>query len=133
MTARNVQDAAKRAGLPWTTAKGFDTFLPISNHVEQSRIIDPHRIDLSLSVDGQQRQAGNTEHMIVKIPQLLGAISRVMALEPGDVVLTGTPSGVGEVKVGSTMEAELRERGELLAQIKVRVAQRDGPYEFREA
>ena len=133
MTARNVQDAAKRAGLPWTTAKGFDTFLPISNHVDQSRIINPHRIDLSLTVDGQQRQAGNTEQMIFKIPQLLGAISRVMALEPGDVVLTGTPSGVGEVKVGSTMEAELSERGELLAQIKARVAQREGPYEFREA
>ena len=133
MTARNVQDAAKRAGLPWTAAKGFDTFLPVSNFIAQSQIMDPHWLDLSLSVDGATRQAGNTEQMMFKIPQLLGAISRVMLLEPGDVVLTGTPSGVGEVKVGSGMRAELRERGRLVEQIEVRVADRGGPYEFREA
>ena len=133
MTARNVQDAAKKASLPWTEAKGFDTFCPISNFVPQSRIVDPHAIDLELAVDGSTRQAGSTKQMIFKIPQLLGAISRVMTLEPGDVVLTGTPSGVGEVKVGSVMRADMRQRGELVEQIEVRVAERQGPYEFQEA
>ena len=133
MTARNVQDAAKRAGLPWTTAKGFDTFCPVSHFVPQTGIVDPHALDLSLAIDGTPRQAGSTGEMIFRIPALLVAISRVMMLEPGDVVLTGTPSGVGEVKPGQGMRAELKERGRLVQSIDVRVTERDGPYEFREA
>ena len=132
MTARNVQEAAKRAGLPWTTAKGFDTFCPVSDFVPQARVVDPHQLSLTLAVDGQTKQAGTTADMVFRIPALLGAVSRVMSLEPGDVVLTGTPAGVGEVKPGSAMVAELGQRGEVLARIDVRVETRQGPYELRE-
>ena len=105
MTARNVQDEAKKKGLPWTIAKGFDTFLPISAPIPKSAIPAPHACSLFLSVNGAPRQDDPTELMLFRIPRQLADISRVMTLEPGDIVLTGTPKGVGEVRTGDVMRA----------------------------
>lgn len=107
MTARNMQDDAKKSGLPWSIAKGFDTFLPISDRIDKRRIPNPHNVTLKLSVDGEQRQDDSTNLMLFDIPRQLADISRVMTLEPGDLVLTGTPKGVGEVKAGQTMRGEI--------------------------
>jgi acylpyruvate hydrolase len=134
MTARNVQDEAKKKGLPWSIAKGFDTFLPISNIIAKSKIPDPHKVDLWLSVNEEVKQSDNTELMLFRIPRQLSDISRVMTLEEGDIVLTGTPKGVGSVKTGDVMKAGLRVDGKDVeeASLEVMVQDREGPYEFKE-
>ncbi|CAN4106251.1 unnamed protein product [Withania somnifera] len=93
------------AGLPWTVAKGQDTFTPISSVLPQSKVPDPHDIELWLKVDGELRQKGSTRDMIFKIPYLISHISYIMTLFQGDVILTGTPKGVGPVKVGQKIDA----------------------------
>ena len=134
MTGRNVQEEAKKRGLPWSIAKGFDTFLPVSNVIPKSRIPDPHNAFLWLNVNDQVKQADNTELMLFQIPRQLSDISRVVTLEKGDIVLTGTPKGVGPVVTGDVMTAGLKVNGQDIdeASMKVAVADKDGPYEFKE-
>ncbi|KAL9410275.1 hypothetical protein AB3S75_044108 [Citrus x aurantiifolia] len=105
MTAREIQSSAKSAGLPWTVAKGQDTFTPISSVLPKSAVPDPHNLELWLTVDGEIRQKGSTKDMIFKIPYLISHISSIMTLFEGDVILTGTPQGVGPVKVGQKITA----------------------------
>ncbi|KAF2278137.1 uncharacterized protein EI97DRAFT_492698 [Westerdykella ornata] len=134
MTARNVQEEAKKKGLPWSIAKGFDTFLPISNLIAKSRVPDPHNAHLWLSVNGEIKQSDNTGLMLFRIPRQLSDISRVMTLEAGDIVLTGTPKGVGPVTTGDVMKAGLQVDGKDIkdATIEVPVKDRESPYEFKE-
>ena len=105
MTARDLQAAAKAAGQPWTAGKCWDTFSALSEVLPPSAVGDPHALELWLAVDGVQRQRGSTSGMLHRIPELLEAISAVMTLEPGDVILTGTPEGVGPVEPGSIITA----------------------------
>ncbi|EEH37770.2 fumarylacetoacetate hydrolase domain-containing protein [Paracoccidioides lutzii Pb01] len=133
LTARNIQDSAKKAGLPWSIAKGFDTFLPISSLIPKSRITDPHNATLHLSVDGQLCQRDNTNLMLYRIPRQLADISSVMTLEPGDLVLTGTPKGVGEVVGGQVMKAGIEVDGVEVEEGGIEVEVRDrteGRFEF---
>jgi 2-keto-4-pentenoate hydratase/2-oxohepta-3-ene-1,7-dioic acid hydratase in catechol pathway len=134
MTARNVQDEAKKKGLPWSIAKGFDTFLPISQEIPKARIPNPHDAFLRLSVGSQLRQADSTGLMLFKIPRILAEISKVMTLEKGDLVLTGTPKGVGEVKSGDVMKASIEVDGKEVEEgrIEVEVKDRDGKYLYAE-
>ena len=133
MTARNVQSEAKRKGLPWSIAKGFDTFLPVSGFVAKAALPDPHAAELELRVDGAVRQRGPTALMLFRVARQLADVSAVMTLEPGDLLLTGTPSGVGPVGVGDVMRAVLRGReGEELADIEVAVEDKGGRYRFAE-
>ncbi|KAJ5624250.1 hypothetical protein N7510_000559 [Penicillium lagena] len=134
MTARNVQEEAKKKGLPWSIAKGFDTFLPISQEIAKSRIPNPHDAFLRLSVGTTERQADSTSLMLYRIPQQLAQISRVMTLEKGDIVLTGTPKGVGEVRAGDVMKASIEVDGKEIEEgrIEVEVVDREGRYEFKE-
>jgi len=133
MTGRDIQEEAKNKGLPWTIAKGFDTFLPISNPIPKSAIPDPHNAKLYLSVNGETRQSDSTKLMIFRIPRIISDISKVMTLEPGDLVLTGTPKGVGPVQAGDVMEAGVEVDGKDIPEgrIEVGVADRHG-YVFRE-
>jgi len=103
MTARDLQAQAKKEGLPWTLGKCWDTFSPLSATIPQASIPDPHSVELWLKVDGVERQRGSTGDMLAKIPELIAEISAVMTLEKGDVILTGTPEGVGPVDVGQTI------------------------------
>ncbi|XP_038894590.1 probable acylpyruvase FAHD1, mitochondrial [Benincasa hispida] len=105
MTAREIQASAKSAGLPWTVAKGQDTFTPISSILSKASIPDPDDLELWLKVDDEFRQKGSTKDMIFKIPYLISHISSLMTLLEGDVILTGTPSGVGPVKAGQKVTA----------------------------
>ncbi|KAF2001160.1 fumarylacetoacetate hydrolase domain-containing protein 1 [Amniculicola lignicola CBS 123094] len=134
MTARNVQDEAKKKGLPWSIAKGFDTFLPISPLIAKSQIPDPHNATIWLSVNNQLKQSDSTELMLFRIPRQLSDISRVMTLEAGDIVLTGTPKGVGQVGSGDVMRAGLSVGGREVAEagMEVEVVDREGEYEFKE-
>ncbi|KAJ1967448.1 hypothetical protein H4R35_006708 [Dimargaris xerosporica] len=107
LTARNMQVEAKKQGLPWSAAKGFDTFTPISAFIDKAQIPDPHRVRLWCSVGGVTKQNGWTSDMMFQIPQLLAHVSSIMTLEAGDVVLTGTPKGVGPIQPGETINAGL--------------------------
>jgi acylpyruvate hydrolase len=111
MTARDLQAKAKAAGMPWTQAKCYDTFTPLSDEVPASSVADPHDLELWLAVDGVERQRGSTALMMHRVPELLSFISSVMTLQPGDVILTGTPEGVGPVAPGSTITAGISQLG----------------------
>lgn len=134
LTARNIQDEAKKKGLPWTIAKGFDTFLPLSNRIPKYLIPDPHDVELFLSVNGEMRQDDSTSLMLFRISKQLSDISQIMTLKKGDVVLTGTPKGVGEVKVGDVMRAGIRVRGKEVQEgrVEVQVREKEGKYEYAE-
>ena len=130
MTARNIQDESKKKGLPWTIAKGFDTFCPISDFIPKELVRDPHDVDLWLNVNGQNRQDDNSSLMLFRIPRLLSEISGVMTLQRGDIVLTGTPKGVGEVTIGDIMTAGMRVDGHHVRRgsIEIDVQERQGGY-----
>lgn len=134
LTARDVQGEAKKKGLPWSIAKGFDTFLPISDFISKSKIPDPENVTLELKVNGVVKQHDPTSLMIFRIPQLLDSISCVMTLEPGDIVLTGTPKGVGPVVPGDKVECSILDsEGNAIPEgdLKLDVAQKPGPYVFK--
>ncbi|EON97898.1 putative 2-keto-4-pentenoate hydratase protein [Phaeoacremonium minimum UCRPA7] len=134
MTARNIQNEAKKKGLPWDIAKGFDTFLPVSNIIPKSAIPDPHNVELFLQVNGEYHQQDSTELLLFRIPRILSDISRVMALEEGDIVLTGTPKGVGPVVPGDVMRAGIRVDGKELEEgkIEIPVEESTGAYVYSE-
>ncbi|KAJ2617764.1 hypothetical protein H4S08_000144 [Coemansia sp. RSA 1365] len=118
LTARNLQDEAKKKGLPWSAAKGFDTFTPVGPFISATEIPDPHKARLWIEVAGQMKQNGTTDAMIFRIPQLIHHISRIMTLEEGDLVLTGTPKGVGPISPGDSVVAGLEYQGQELSRIK---------------
>ncbi|HEY5523292.1 MAG TPA: fumarylacetoacetate hydrolase family protein [Desulfuromonadaceae bacterium] len=113
MTLRDVQNSLKAKGLPWEIAKGFDTACPLSDFVPASAVADPHALNLKLAVNGEGRQDGTSSDMINRIPQIIAHISGIFALDPGDVILTGTPAGVGQVRAGDVMTAEIVSVGRL--------------------
>ena len=113
MTLRDVQNQLKSKGLPWEIAKGFDTSCPLSDFVPVVAVADPHALNLKLEVNGEVRQDGSSSDMINRIPQIIAHISAIFTLEPGDVILTGTPAGVGQVRAGDVMTAEIGTVGRL--------------------
>lgn len=113
MTLRDVQNELKAKGLPWEVAKGFDTACPLSEFVPAEQVGDPHDLHISLQVDGEQRQNSTTACMIRRIPAIIHEASSIFTLEEGDILLTGTPEGVGPVRSGSRMVAEVEKVGRL--------------------
>jgi 2-keto-4-pentenoate hydratase/2-oxohepta-3-ene-1,7-dioic acid hydratase in catechol pathway len=109
ITARDIQATAKENGWPWGIAKGFDTFAPISDVVSSKKIPNPNDLSFQLEVNSQLRQQGNTNQLIWDVQTLISYISSIMTLEPGDLILTGTPEGVSEIQRGDCIAAELEE------------------------
>jgi len=107
ITARDIQSEAKKNGWPWSIAKGFDTFAPISNVVLKNDDVDPNDLDLSLKVNSEIRQKSNTKNMVFSVEKIIEYVSGIMTLEPGDLIMTGTPEGVGEITKGDILEAQL--------------------------
>ncbi len=105
ITARDIQVEAKKAGMPWTAAKGFDTFAPTGPCIVPAESIDPGNLPLWLTVNGDVRQQSTTAHMIHPVAQLIARISQIMTMEPLDIICTGTPEGVGPLHAGDTVEA----------------------------
>lgn len=107
MTARDIQAAAKQKGHPWSVAKGFDTFAPLGALVPAAAIDDPQDLNIKLTIDGEVRQEGHTGDMIFSVAELITYCSRIFTLQPGDLLYTGTPEGVGPVHDGETLSAEI--------------------------
>jgi 2-keto-4-pentenoate hydratase/2-oxohepta-3-ene-1,7-dioic acid hydratase in catechol pathway len=107
VTARDLQ----KRDVQFTRAKGFDTFLPLGPCIDTD--IDPSALELTTRVNGIVRQHGNTSQMIFPCDVLLEFITAVMTLEPGDVILTGTPAGVGPMTAGDRVEVEIQGIGTL--------------------
>lgn len=105
ITARDIQNEAKKAGMPWTIAKGFDTFAPLGPVIVPADRIAPDRLPIWLKQNGAFKQQGSTRDMVHGVPGLISYISRIMTLEPMDVIATGTPEGVGPMKHGDFIEA----------------------------
>lgn len=118
MTLRDVQADAKKKGLPWSVAKGFDTSAPVSDAVSRTRVTDPHDLILTLKVNGDVRQRASTGEMIFKVEDLISYLSTIFTLERGDLIFTGTPEGVGEVRPGDRLEAELQSVGTLTVHVR---------------
>jgi 2-keto-4-pentenoate hydratase/2-oxohepta-3-ene-1,7-dioic acid hydratase in catechol pathway len=107
LTLRDVQAAAKEKGHPWSVAKGFDCSCPISDVVPLEDPAVLTDMEIGLSVDGEVRQRGSTADMIWSPAELLSFASGIFTLERGDVILTGTPAGVGPLERGNVVEAWL--------------------------
>jgi 2-keto-4-pentenoate hydratase/2-oxohepta-3-ene-1,7-dioic acid hydratase in catechol pathway len=101
VTARDLQKSDSQ----WTRAKGFDTFCPLGE--ESSKLPDLGSLSVVTRVNGVERQRGESSEMVFSIPSLLAYISQIMTLEPGDLVATGTPSGVGPLVPGDVVEVEI--------------------------
>lgn len=132
MTARNVQDEAKKKGLPWLIGKGFDTFLPLSHYIPKEKIPDPYNVELVLKVNGETKQQDLTNLMLFPIHKILSHMSLIMTLEKGDLILTGTPKGVGPINPGDKVEAFLNVDGTTIELLKFDAEQKPGPYEYKE-
>lgn len=109
VTARDIQQVAKEKSLPWSVAKGFDTFAPVSNFVEKEALPNPDAIEFTLNINGEHRQHGRTTHMLFPIPFLIHYLSGIFTLYPGDIIFTGTPEGVGALHPGDKLSAQLCE------------------------
>lgn len=107
ITARDIQTEFKKKGWPWTIAKSFDTFAPISDVVLKEKVRSPQNLDICLKVNDEIRQNSNTNFMIFSIEEIIEYISKIMTLESGDLILTGTPEGVNEIVKGDVLEANL--------------------------
>jgi 2-keto-4-pentenoate hydratase/2-oxohepta-3-ene-1,7-dioic acid hydratase in catechol pathway len=101
VSARNYQ----RQDGQWTRAKGFDTFAPVGPWIAVG--LAPDRLEVTCRVNGGSRQRGNTADLLFPVPALIRFISRIMTLEPGDIIATGTPAGIAPVEVGDRIEVEI--------------------------
>ncbi len=101
VTARDLQPQDGQ----WTVAKSFDTFMPLGPWIETD--IDPTNLGVKSVLNGQLRQSSSTKYLIFPVANLVAYISQIMTLEPGDVIMTGTPSGVGPMQPGDTIRVEI--------------------------
>jgi len=114
ITARKLQVKDITSKLPWFRSKSFDTFGPIGPRiVSHLEINDPHNLKIELKLNGETKQSSNTKHLLFKIPELLENISQFFTMEPGDIIATGTPSGIGPIKPGDSLEASIEKIGTL--------------------
>jgi 2-keto-4-pentenoate hydratase/2-oxohepta-3-ene-1,7-dioic acid hydratase in catechol pathway len=117
-TARDLQDKAREKGLPWALSKGFNGSAPISGFRDKSDFPDLKNINFGLKVNGAWKQKGNTGLMIFDFDFVVAYISRFIMLKEGDIIFTGTPKGVGPIKVGDHLEAYLEDKKLLDVEVK---------------
>jgi 2-keto-4-pentenoate hydratase/2-oxohepta-3-ene-1,7-dioic acid hydratase in catechol pathway len=117
-TARDVQSRLKAKGLPWDLAKGFDGSGPVSGFVPKSEFAELQNLTFGLRVNGEERQRGNTAMMLWTFDEQIAFLSRFFTLRPGDLLFTGTPAGVGPVRIGDKLEAFLEDKTFLELEIK---------------
>jgi fumarylpyruvate hydrolase len=104
LTRRDLQATAKSAGRPWDMAKGFDHSAPVG---PLTAGLPPVRAPISLSVDGQIRQSADLSDMIWQVREIIAMLSTFVALAPGDLIFTGTPSGVGPIAPGQSLHGSI--------------------------
>jgi fumarylpyruvate hydrolase len=117
MTRRDLQGEAKKLGRPWEVGKAFEASAPCGPLVPASEIGHPTDGEVSLKVNGEVRQTGNLNQLIWKVPEMISYLSGLFTLQPGDIIMTGTPAGVGAVVRGDVLEGYV----EGVGKIEVRV------------
>ncbi len=118
LTARDLQSEHKKKGLPWEIAKAFDGAAPLGNFVEKIKYENLNNLNFSLKVNGEDRQIGNTKNMIFSIDKIIAYVSQFVTLKIGDLIFTGTPEGVGPIKIGDHFEAFIE--GEKLLDLNIK-------------
>lgn len=108
-----VRDFITNVYRPPVKAKGWDTFCPLGPYLVEGEIADPHALGMRVYVNGELRQQGHTSQMLRRVPELVAYLSEFMTLEPGDVILTGTPKGISPVRPGDVMRLEIDGLGAL--------------------
>ena len=112
VTARKMQAKDIVSKLPWFRSKSFDTFGPIGPVIKElNEIKDPHNLNIELRVNGDIKQSSDTKHLLFKVPELLEYISKFFTLEPGDIIATGTPAGIGPIHPGDLIEVSIEKIG----------------------
>jgi len=117
-TARDIQAKCKEKGLPWEKAKSFDGSAPIGNFVNKRTFTDLNNINFELTINGKSVQKGNTKDLLFSFDKVISYISKFVKRKTGDLIFTGTPEGVGEVKLGDELEAFIEKESLLKFEIK---------------
>jgi len=117
-TARDIQQRSKEKGLPWETAKAFDNSAPTGTFVAKTDYTDIHSLNFGLNINEKRVQTGNTSAMIFSFEYLISYVSRFFTLQMGDLIFTGTPAGVGAVKPGDRLIADIE--GKVLLDFEVK-------------
>lgn len=118
LTARDLQAKAKKKGLPWEIAKAFDGSAPLGKFIDKSIYSDINNLNFSLKINGEIRQDGNTKDMIFSFDKIIAYVSQFLTLKIGDLIFTGTPEGVGPIKINDHFEAFIGEEKILDQMIK---------------
>lgn len=103
MTRRDLQSELKKAGRSWETAKAFEHSAPCTHIIEKSQTKPMNEGAITLTINGEPRQSGNLDQMIWKIPDMISYLSQLFTLQAGDIIMTGTPAGVGQVHKGDRL------------------------------
>jgi len=109
-TARDLQNKLKKKGLPWEKCKAFDNSAAISHFVPKSKYPDINDINFHLDINGETRQKGNSSMMITKVDQIISHLSKYFTLKIGDIIFTGTPAGVGPVKIDDRLRLYIEDK-----------------------
>jgi fumarylpyruvate hydrolase len=117
MTRRDLQGEAKKAGRPWEVGKAFDHSAPIGEIIPKADTGVLEHAVISLHVNGSRRQSSDISQMIWSVPEIISELSRLFELHAGDIIFTGTPSGVGPVQPGDKLQAAIERVGELSLQV----------------
>ncbi|MCX6251174.1 MAG: fumarylacetoacetate hydrolase family protein [Bacteroidetes bacterium] len=117
-TARDLQNISKQQGLPWLIAKGFDNAAPLGKFIPKEQLKDQQDIHFHLNLNGTTVQKSSSKEMIFSFDDIISYISHFITLKTGDLIFTGTPSGVGPVKVGDKLEGFLEDEKMLKCEIR---------------
>ena len=117
-TARDLQQQCKAKGLPWEKAKAFDHSAPIGEFMPKAQFLSMRDIDFHLTINGIQRQIGNTKDLIFSFEKIIAYVSQFVTLKTGDLIFTGTPEGVSSVQIGDKLEAFIGDKKLLNLTIK---------------
>jgi acylpyruvate hydrolase len=117
-TARDIQATCKDKGLPWEKAKAFDNAAPLGQFIDKEKIKDLRNINFHLLINGKTVQKGNTKDLLFSFDTIIASVSKFITLKTGDLIYTGTPEGVGPVKIGDRLEGYLEKEKLLDFEIK---------------
>jgi acylpyruvate hydrolase len=117
-TARDLQSECKAKGLPWEKAKAFDNSAPLGKFISKDKLGDLSAIEFELKINGQSRQIGNTKDLLFNFDEIISYVSKYVTLKVGDLIYTGTPSGVGAVIIGDKIEGYIK--GDLFLDFEVK-------------
>jgi 2-keto-4-pentenoate hydratase/2-oxohepta-3-ene-1,7-dioic acid hydratase in catechol pathway len=116
-TAKDIIEKLKKEGLPWDLAKGFNGAAPVSDFISKDQF-DLNNINFSLKQNGIQKQVGNTKNMFYSIDAIIAYISQYFTLKKGDIIFTGTPSGIGPIAINDHLEAYIEDQKLLEVHVK---------------